>query len=194
MTTPQFLQQQREHPEPEESGRPVPRLVLILIGGLLAWAMYYLYAHYTPMPSLVGDNRVAEDFTVAVSADGAQLYTANCVACHQANGNGLPGVFPPLANSEWVIARDPGVVTQIILHGVEGPLTVAGTTYSGIIPNFRDTFSDAEVAAVVNYLRTHFGNAATQTDAAHVAQVRAATEQRSTPWNGDEDLQPLLAQ
>ncbi|WP_397475986.1 c-type cytochrome [Pusillimonas sp.] len=192
MTESRFTQQQRELPEPEEGGRPIPLLVLTIIAGLLIWAVYYLYAAYNPMPSFLGDNRVAEDFAVPVMADGGQLYTANCVACHQANGNGLPGVFPPLSGSEWVDADDPSVLIKIVLHGVQGPLTVEGVKYDGLMPHFHDKFSDAELAAIVNHVRTSFGNAAPETDATYVTQVREASKDQAGPWKGDEDLRPLL--
>lgn len=192
MTEPQFTQQQREQPEPAEGSRQVPALVLTIIAALFIWAVYYLYADYNPMPSSLGDSRVAEDFAVPVTANGGQLYAANCVACHQAGGNGLPGVFPPLSGSEWVDADDPGVLIKIILHGVEGPLTVGGTEYHGSMPYFHDKFSDPEMAAIVNHIRTSFGNSAPKTDAAYVAQVREASKDQTTPWKGDEDLRPLL--
>src|SRR5690606_39954106 len=95
MTEPKFSQQQREQPEPSEGSRPVPKLVLTMIAGLLIWAVYYLYATYSPMPPSLGDNRVAADFAVPASANGGQLYTANCVACQQASGKCLPGGLPP---------------------------------------------------------------------------------------------------
>ena len=67
--------------------------------------------------------------------DGKQVYTANCVACHQATGAGLPSVFPPLDDSEWVIG-EPRVLANILLHGVDGELTVKGTAYKGAMPAF----------------------------------------------------------
>lgn len=194
MTESEFTQQQREQPEPAEGSRPVPKLVLTVISALLIWAVYYLYAGFNPMPSSVGDNRVAADFAVPVLADGGQLYTANCVACHQANGTGLPGVFPPLSNSEWVVAKDPSTLIKIVLHGVQGPLTVSGAKYDGLMPHFDDKFSDAEMAAIVNHVRTSFGNTASKTDAAHVAKVREQTKGRAAAWKGDEDLRALLDQ
>lgn len=192
MTESRFTQQQRELPEPAEGSRPVPKLVLTIIFGLLVWAAYYLYAAYNPMPSALGDNRIAADFAISTQVDGAQLYAANCVACHQANGKGLPGVFPPLAGAEWVNADKPDVLIAIILHGIQGPLTVDGTQYNGMMPHFGDKLSDDEITALANYLRSSFGNAAPSTDAAHVATIRKAGATRLAPWNGDEDLRPML--
>lgn len=192
MTESRFTQQQRELPEPAEGSRPVPKLVLTIIFGLLVWAAYYLYAAYNPMPAALGDNRVAADFAASTQVDGAQLYTANCVACHQANGKGLPGVFPPLAGSEWVVADKPDALIAIVLHGIQGPLTVAGAQYNGLMPHFHDKFSNEEIAGLVNHLRSNFGNTASATDAEYVAAIRHASETRSTPYNGDEDLRPML--
>lgn len=192
MSEPDFKAQVREQPEPKESSRPVPKLVLTVIAALFIWAVYYLYAYYNPMPSSLGDNRVAADFAVSASVDGGQLYTAHCVACHQANGQGLPGVFPPLAKSEWVTAESPDVMIRIVLHGIQGPLTVAGVKYDGLMPFFHDKFSDEELAAVINHVRSSFGNSAPETTVAHVNQIREQSASQTTYWKGDEDLRPLL--
>ncbi|MFA5664186.1 cytochrome c [Castellaniella sp.] len=193
MSDSKFAQQKRENPEPYEGSRPIPIIVLTIIGLLLVWAVYHLYVSYKPMPAWVGDNRVEADFAVPASVDGGQVYAANCVACHQATGAGVPGVFPPLSKSEWVDADDAGIMIRIVLHGIHGPITVEGHEYNGEMPSFAK-FSDAEVAAVVNHVRTSFGNAASETDAAYVAQVREDTKGQTEPWKGDEDLRPLLGQ
>lgn len=192
MTDPKNTQQQRENSEPYEGSKPIPKMVLLVIGALLVWAVWHLAVSYHPMPPDLGDDRVAADFAVPASADGGKLYTANCVACHQANGKGVPGVFPPLSESEWVDAEDPGVMVRIVLHGIHGPITVEGTQYDGEMPHFQDKFSDEELAAVVSHVRTSFGNSASEVDAKLVAKVREETKDQTTPWKGDEDLRPLL--
>ncbi|HUH40286.1 MAG TPA: cytochrome c [Castellaniella sp.] len=191
MTDQNNTQQKREQPEPYEGSRPVPKLVLSIIGILFVWAAYYIWSTYSPMPPALGDNRIAADFAVPLTADGGQLYTANCVACHQANGAGVPGVFPPLAGSEWV-TEDPAVTVRIVLHGIMGPLTVKGVQYNGEMPHFKEKFSDAEVAAVVNHIRTSFGNTASEIDDKLVKQEREATKDHPDHWNGDEELLPML--
>jgi len=187
-----YTQQRREQPEPYEGSHPIPKVVLAIIGLLLIWAVWHLYATYSPMPPSVGDDRVMADFAVPTKADGGQLYTANCVACHQASGAGVPGVFPPLSKSEWVDAEDAGIMVRIVLHGIHGPLTVEGAKYNGEMPHFQDKFSDEELAAIVSHVRTSFGNSASTIDADFVAKVRAETKDQTTPWKGDEDLRPLL--
>lgn len=187
--TPQ--QQRREQPEPYEGSRPVPKVVLTIIGVLFAWALFYIWDTYNNMPPNLGDNRIAADFAVPLTADGGQLYTANCVACHQATGAGIPGVFPPLDGSEWVI-EDPAVTARIILHGIKGPLTVKGVQYNGEMPHFKEKFSDAELTAVIDHIRTSFGNTAGEIDPNLVKTEREATKDHPDHWNGDEELLPML--
>jgi len=187
--------QQREMPEPYEGNRPVPWVVIIIVAGLFIWAISYLYLSYQPAPAQLGDQRVAADFHTASGGaggevDGGQLYTAQCLACHQATGAGLPGVFPPLAGSEWVTGK-PETVVAIVLHGITGELTVEGTKYNGAMPTFKDKLSDAEIAAVVSHIRGDFGNSAEPVDEALVKQVREATQAQATPWNGDADLNAM---
>lgn len=121
---------------------------------------------------------------------GAELY-ARCATCHQANGEGIAGSFPPLAGSEWVTGNA-AVPIRIVLHGVRGPLTVKGTPYNGAMMAYGtgQAMTDAEVAAVLTYVRTTLGNNAAAVTAEQVARERAATRARTTPWTAT-DLQPL---
>ncbi len=186
--------QQREMPEPYEGNRPVPWLVILIVAGLFAWAVGYIAYTYQSNPPAYGDRRSAADFAIAAPAagtvDGAQVYASHCVACHQATGAGLPGVFPPLAASEW--ATGPAALAvQIVLHGVTGSLTVAGNTYNGLMPAFKDKLKDEEIAAVLSYVRSSFGNSAGKVDAATVAAQRAATKDHDQPWKGEAELKTL---
>src|SRR5690625_3162230 len=113
------------------------------------------------------------------SIDGSKIYATHCVACHQANGEGVSGVFPPLADSEWVVGK-PEVLVQIILHGISGELTVNGTTYSGEMPPFGDKLKDSEVAALATYLRTSMGNNESEVTTEEAAEQRSSVE-RDTP-------------
>lgn len=187
--------QRREMPEPYEGNRPVPWVVILIVSGLFIWAISYLALNYQDVPAQYGDNRIAADFHVASAGaggkvDGGQLYTAHCVACHQATGKGLPGVFPPLAVSEWVTGK-PEVTVQIVLHGITGELTVEGTKYNGAMPTFKDKLSDTEIAAVVSHIRTSFGNTADEVDADMVKAEREKTADHEAPWNGDAELDAM---
>ena len=119
-----------------------------------------------------------------VAAAVPQGQYAVCQTCHQADGNGVPNAFPPLAGSE--IATGPSEVPiAIVLHGLQGPLTVHGTTYNGQMAAWGQ-FSDDDIAATLTYVRSSWGNAAPAVTAAEVAAVRAATAGRTTPWTWDE--------
>jgi mono/diheme cytochrome c family protein len=124
--------------------------------------------------------------TVAAGPDGAALY-GRCAACHQANGMGLAGAFPPLGKSEWVTG-DPGIPIRVVLHGLQGEITVEGQKYNSMMLPYGGTgeMSDAEVAAVLTYVRSSFGNSASAVTADEVAAVRAATAGRTTPWTAAE--------
>ncbi len=119
-----------------------------------------------------------------VAAAVPQGQYAVCQTCHQADGMGLPNAFPPLAGSE--IANGPAEVPiAIVIHGLQGPLTVHGTTFNGQMAPW-GTFSDDDIAATLTYVRSSWGNAAPAVTAAEVAAVRAATSGRTTPWTWDE--------
>jgi mono/diheme cytochrome c family protein len=126
--------------------------------------------------------------TVAGGPDGQALY-GRCAACHQPNGAGLPGAFPPLSASEWVTG-DPTIPIKVVLHGLQGEITVAGSTYNGVMLPYGGTgeMNDAEVAAVLTYVRSSFGNSASAVTPEEVAAVRAAHGDRSTPWTAEELL------
>lgn len=121
----------------------------------------------------------------AVAMDGAEIYASRCQTCHQKNGQGVPGVFPPVDNSEWVTG-DKGRLIRIILNGMAGEVEVNGTTYSGSMPPWGSFLSDEEVAQVSTYVRQSWSNDASEVTAEEVAAVRAATEDRKQPWTAEE--------
>ncbi len=188
--------QRRENPDPHEKNRPVPRLIIAIVSLLLIWSVSYILLSHPSDDASLGDSRTMATLTGKPGAkpggavDGAQIYAAQCIACHQATGAGLPGVFPPLAGSEWVLAKDT-VTPSIVLHGITGKLTVKGTAYNGAMPSFKDKLNDAEIAAVLSYVRSNFGNSADKISADTVKTVRDGSKDRTQPWNGDDELAKL---
>jgi mono/diheme cytochrome c family protein len=124
--------------------------------------------------------------------NGQQIFQ-RCAVCHQATGLGLPGSFPPLAGSEWATAANPAVAIRVVLHGLQGAVTVKGHKFNSAMPAYgtNQPLSDAEVAAVLTYVRSAWGNAASAVTPEQVAAERAATASRTTMWAA-ADLQPLL--
>lgn len=188
--------QNTEHADPYEQNNPVPKVVMGLVLALVVWASSYIFLEEANGLAELGDGR--DPATLAAAApssqgiDGAQIYAANCQACHQATGQGLPGVFPPLANSEWV-KGEPSTLVQIIVHGMTDSIEVAGTTYNGAMPTFGTQLSDAEIAAVASHIRSQWGNNAAAIEANTVATAHKASEAQSEPWHGQEDLSKFIA-
>jgi mono/diheme cytochrome c family protein len=191
-------QESRENPDPQEAGNPIPRWVLGLALLLALGCAYYILRLSASAATEYGDRRTVSDLRQqpkpaaggAGAVDGAAIFAARCAACHQATGAGLPSVFPPLAGSNWVNGRDTTVI-QIVLHGIQGSLTVNGVKYNGAMPTFGAQLSDAEIAAVLTHVRSQWGNTAGAVGAREVTAQRAATAQRNEPWQGDADLSKL---
>ncbi|WP_338015719.1 cytochrome c [Alcaligenes faecalis] len=97
-----------------------------------------------------------------------------------------------MADSEWV-KGEPKVLAQLVLHGINGPITVKGQQYQGAMPAFAEQFSDAELAAVFNFIRHEWGNEAEAVTPELVAEARAASADRSQPWQGEKELQDWIA-
>jgi cbb3-type cytochrome c oxidase subunit III len=93
----------------------------------------------------------------AQDANGSKVFSTNCSSCHGAQGQGVPGSFPPLANNP-VVTGDPNKVVGILLGGLHGSITVAGTTYNGQMPAWKGTLSNKDISDVITYIRTSLGS------------------------------------
>ncbi len=93
--------------------------------------------------------------TVDVSA-AEPIYSQNCATCHQANGEGIPGVFPELKASDF-LKKDKAEVIKVALNGSKSSIIVNGTTYSGGMMNINE-ISDKDGADVINYILNSWGN------------------------------------
>lgn len=119
------------------------------------------------------------------SALGKQVYMTVCVACHQPTGLGLPMVFPPLANSDYVTGS-PERLAAMILKGNIGPLTVDGKLYNNMMPGQEALLTDEKIAAVMTYVRSSFGNTAPAVAVDLVAETRKKFLDRKAPWTEAE--------
>jgi mono/diheme cytochrome c family protein len=105
------------------------------------------------------------------ASDGGALYVANCSSCHQADGKGVPGAFPPLAGDP-VVTGNPIAVIAIVKNGLEGRLVVNGQAYSGIMPRWKGLLSDEQIADVITYVRSSWKNRAPGVSIADVQAVK----------------------
>ncbi len=120
-----------------------------------------------------------------VTSTPTNKYAEVCAVCHQVTGLGLEGAFPPLAGSEWLNGRAV-VPIAIVLHGVQGEISVKGKTYNGAMVAWGSVLNDEDLAATLTYARSQWGNRATAVTAAQVRAVRARFASRTTPWTSAE--------
>jgi len=186
-------QRSRENADPSERVHPLPWFLIMFIGAMGMWGGFYIYSTSSGSSSAYGDQRTAStlrppeaSLTALMAVDGAQIYAGKCASCHQANGAGISGVFPPLAGAEWVTG-DEKILSNILLHGVNGPLEVKGNVYNGLMPAW-NSLSDEEIAAVLTYIRRNWGNQAPAVTAATVQVQREATKGRTGPYQGGTEL------
>jgi mono/diheme cytochrome c family protein len=195
-----------EPPEPQAEQRPLPIWLIVLACLLLYGGDMYIMDHGGDVagksgafPTLVYDPyRSYEELELAnpVSPEealrnkGRQVFNFVCVACHQGNGQGLPGRFPPLAGSEWVQNESPGRIIRIVLNGLAGPLEVKGQNFNNVMPPWKGTLSDEQIAHVLSFVRTEWGNSAGLVTPEEVAKVRQEIKSREAPFSPSE-LQAL---
>jgi len=112
---------------------------------------------------------------------GQALFAGTCSVCHQSNGAGLPGVFPPLAGSDY-LAADPSRAIGVLLQGLNGKVTVNGSEYNSVMPPMNQ-LNDDEVANILTYVLNSWGNPGGQIHTEDVRKVRA--EKKPAPAQGE---------
>ena len=136
----------------------------------------YVYLGDRAQPNMQAVTEAAEsaeagELTLEQQVDaGRALFAGTCSTCHGTEGQGMPGVFPPLAASDY-IAADPGRVPTVILHGLVGPVTVNGTDYNSNMPPMSQ-LTDDEVANISTYVLNSWGNPGGQVTKAEAAAIR----------------------
>jgi mono/diheme cytochrome c family protein len=186
--------QARENEDPEEAVRPIPVSAALVAIAMVVFGLVYIPLSGPLGDTSLGDRRTRADLAgpaggASAAVDGKAIFAAQCAACHQASGKGLPGVFPPLDGSEWVQGA-PKVVANILLHGITGQITVAGNKFEGAMPSFAQ-LSDAELAGVASFVRSNWSNKAEPIGADLFAQERKASAGRSTPFEGEAALKAI---
>ena len=200
--TRQPLSLSAETAEPKAGQVAVPVWLIVLFFLLLYWGMVYFDRSsgwfnervYMPYASI----QQVEAYQPVSGAQGQtqlglQVYNKpTCVACHQANGKGLPGQFPPLVQSDWVLEPEPGRIIRIVLDGLGGPFQVNGQSFNGAMVPWKDALTDEEIAAVLTYVRQNpeWGNKAPAVTPERVKAVRDKVKDRKQPWT-QEELQKI---
>lgn len=121
----------------------------------------------------------------AAGGPGAAVFNAKCAVCHQTNGKGIPGVYPPLSGSA-IATGDPHRPIKIVLHGFHGPIERDGKKYNGVMQPWKDVLSNQEIADVLTFVRSSWGNSAPEVSPETVKEVREATKSKSGAFTEDE--------
>lgn len=122
-------------------------ILIVLLAVLLGATLLWVGAQGTPID-------------VIDTTPGQAVFNANCVACHQATGSGLPTIFPPLKGHvpELLVAEGgKDYILRVVLFGLTGAISVGDTNYDGLMPAWGH-LSDAQLADVLNYLATAWDN------------------------------------
>jgi mono/diheme cytochrome c family protein len=177
----------------------LPLALLFFFSGLIFFSGTYLNRFSGGFSAMIYNENLKPTTGIASAkpdpaAMGKMLFNSGgaCVTCHQPNGQGVPGVYPPLAGSEWA-QGSPDRVIRIVLFGLQGPVHVRGNQFqAAVMPAFGPTgtfaWSDEKIADVLTYVRQEWGNKAAPITADQVAAIRTAEASRTKAWAEDELL------
>lgn len=113
--------------------------------------------------------KLSEVTTFQDGVKGKAVYTKTCIACHQANGQGIPNAFPPLANSDY-LNKDTNRAIKAVMNGLHGPITVNGKKFNSAMPT--QNLKDDQIADVLTYVYSNWGNNKTKVTVAMVKALR----------------------
>ena len=117
---------------------------------------------------------------------GKTLFDSNCALCHGTDGLGKPNQAPPLAGSEWVLAKGVNRLVRIPSVGLSGPVEVKGQQFNLSMAAMGAAYSHEDLAAVLSYIRNSWGNKASIVTPDQVKKVRADLAGRTQPYSPDE--------
>ena len=186
----------REKNEPHEGFSPIPIFLIFVFAALCFWGGVYLVEYS-------GDFRkdaFSPHFDPAAAKEppeptplpevGAKIFRNQCAQCHQADGQGISGVYPPLVGSSWVTGSEERLA-RILINGLNGPIEVKGNTYNGNMPAFGPNglnLRTREIAGVLTYIRAEWGNEAPEVTEDAMAGYMDTYGDRAEPWTADELL------
>ena len=118
---------------------------------------------------------------------GRTRFETYCAGCHLNEGPWMRGEAPPLEGSAWVGGPEDRLI-RIVLHGLRGPIEVAGKGYNQEMPGFGPILTDADIASLLSYVRSRFASIAPPVPEAAIARIRAANSARTQLWTVAELL------
>jgi mono/diheme cytochrome c family protein len=195
---------QREHSVGTPGAVPMPLWLMALCGVAIFWAgtsfsggfgaSYFDADNYSVHPggglSAAGGPGGGGEAAPPSTADLGKIYfTQNCVVCHQANGAGVPGSYPPLAGSEYINGGSRRL-GMILLKGLQGPVTVEGHQFNNAMPPWGTSLTDKKISAILTYVRQSFGNHGGPIAPEQIADARKEFAGHPDAWK-ESDLQAV---
>lgn len=180
--------------EPSVGSGEIPVIFFGVLAGLVFLGLVYLdryaggfhnqvYRPFDSYQALV--DRQPKTAGGELAAKGFFVYDQACKLCHQPNGLGTAGQFPPLDGSEWVSGPISRLV-RIPLHGLAGPIKVKGEDWNAAMPAMGAALTDEDMAALLTYVRQAWSNKAGPVSIDDVKKAKAASADRSQPWTEAE--------
>lgn len=161
---------------------------LVVIGAsLTSCNIQGFFTNIEDEPEWVDPNAaVADAGTADAGGPGKAIYGRICAACHLGSGKGVPANnIPPLAGSA-LVQGDASSPIKIVLHGFRGPIERNGVQINGQMAAWKDQLSDQEIADVLTYVRSAFGNSGGEVTSDEVASIREETSSRFVPYTESE--------
>lgn len=139
--------------------------------------LFMLTSRLTVLVSVIffGTTAVTNGADPTQMAKGKKVYLEYCKTCHQPNGQGMPGVYPPLANSDYIRSTAKTILIQEVVNGKHGKVTVNGKSYNGVMAPLPKKYTNEDVANVLTYVFSSFGNSK---GGVTVAEVKKAVPKR----------------
>lgn len=184
---------------PKEGFSLLPIILIFLFAGVCFWGGIYIVNNggdfrwdaYDP-------DYVYHDASLSIPERslfeiGQKIYSRQCSQCHQNNGLGITGVYPPLDGSNWVTGHQE-VLARILINGMNGKVIVLGKTYNGNMPAFGPSglnIKAKEIAGVLTYIRQEWSNSSSDVSEDTMKLYMESYNARTTPWTADELLTNL---
>jgi mono/diheme cytochrome c family protein len=187
-----------ENGEPSATRSAAPMWIIVVTLALLFFGGVYLDSHggwfnarvYPPYVSADNlENFQPKSGAASMLARGKTVYESVCGICHGADGLGKPGQAPQLAASEWVVTPGFNRLAYIPLTGLTGPVSVAGKDWNLSMAAMGAALSDGDLAAVLTYIRSAWGNKASPVTGEDIKKIRAAVSKNPQPMTREQLMQ-----
>ena len=179
---------------PKEGFSFLPIALIFLFAGVCFWGGIHIVTQGGEFrwdgyhPDFVAKDEALSIPEKSLFEIGEKVFLAQCAQCHQVDGQGIAGVYPPLVDSKWVLDHQE-VLARILINGMNGKVIVLGKTYNGNMPAFGPSglnLKPKQIAGVLTYIRQEWGNDGSEVTEDTMKNYMAMYNARTTPWTSEE--------